>query len=293
MEGDEQQRRQYDQHSRYPRGYGPELRGPSGAAIPETLDPRGRSGDDMSERYRQSQLLAARTPTTASMNPGGGNPPDLGGYGYNQGQHYATPQMQYAAEYSQHAPRQPHQQPQHQVPFPPYTPQMMYNAPPQTQQSPYESVTQYQARQPAAIEVASNQFSVPQYYHPSGSTSAPESAPIVQEFDQAPFHPPLLYPSPGTVPQPTVGSTFAPGMGELVPTNAPGPEDIEPQGPEDGGYDRAYRDYQSALREAFQNSHDGRLADAGRVLLEISAWLFESAAALGKSREPTKRFSLD
>lgn len=226
------------------------------------------------------------------MNPGGGNPPDLGSYDYNQGQHYATPQMQYAADYSQHASRQPHQQPQHQSPFPSYPPQMMYNLPPQTQQSPYESVTQYQPRPSAAIEAVSNQFSVSQYYNPSGSTSAPESAPIAQDYVPAPFHPPLLYHPPGTVPQPTVGSTFAPGMGELAPPNAPGPEEIEPQDPDDGGYDRAYRDYQSALREAFQNSHDGRLVDAGRVLLEISEWLFESAAALGKSRESTEHSSL-
>lgn len=284
MEGDEQQRRQYEQHSRYPRGYGPELRGPSGAAVPETLDPRGGSGDDVSERYRQSQLLAARTPTTASMNPAGGNPPDLGSYGYNQGQQYATPQMQYAADYSQHAPRQPHQQPQHQSPFPPYTSQIMYHVPPQTQQSPYESVTQYQPRQSAAIEVLSNQFGVSQYYNPNESTSAPEPAPIAQQYAPAHFHPPLLYHPPGPVPQPTVGSNFTPGMGELASPNAPGPEEIEPPNPDDGRYDRAYRDYQLALRGAFQKSHDGKLAEAGRVLLEISEWLVESAAALGRSR---------
>lgn len=72
-------------------------------------------------------------------------------------------------------------------------------------------------------------------------------------------------------------------MGELAPPAAAGSGEIEPQDPNDGGYDRAYRDYQSALREAFQGTREGRLVDAGRLLLEISEWLFESAAALGRS----------
>lgn len=74
-------------------------------------------------------------------------------------------------------------------------------------------------------------------------------------------------------------------MGELASPNAPGPEDIEPPGSDDGGYDRAYREYQLALRGAFQKCYDGKLAEAGRVLLEISEWLFGSAAALGRSKE--------
>ncbi len=231
-------------------------------------------------------LLAGRAPNTASMNPAGGNPPDLGSYGYNHGQPYAPPQMQYANDYAQHPPRQPHHQPQHQPPpqqqpFPPYPSPMGYHPPPPTEQSPYASVTQYQPRQSAAIEVLSNQFGVPQYYNPGESTSAPEPAPVAPQYVPADFHPPLLYHPPGTVPQATVGSNFTPGMGELAPPNAPGPEELGPQDPDDGGSDRAYRDYQVALREAFQKTRDGQLVEAGRVLLEISEWLCESVAARG------------
>lgn len=68
-------------------------------------------------------------------------------------------------------------------------------------------------------------------------------------------------------------------MAELASSNAPGAEEIEPQDPDDGGY-------QLALRGAFQKSYEGKLAEAGRVLLEISEWLFRNAAALGMSTSP-------
>lgn len=73
-------------------------------------------------------------------------------------------------------------------------------------------------------------------------------------------------------------------MGELASPNAPGPEEIEPPDSDDGGTDRAYRDYLLALRGAFQKSYDGKLAEAGRVLLEVSEWLFRHADALGRSK---------
>ena len=73
-------------------------------------------------------------------------------------------------------------------------------------------------------------------------------------------------------------------MGELASPNAPGPEEMEPPDSDDGGTDRAYRDYQLALRGAFQKSYDGKLAEAGRVLLDVSEWLFRHADVLGKSK---------
>ena len=79
-------------------------------------------------------------------------------------------------------------------------------------------------------------------------------------------------------------------MGELTSPNAPVPEEIEPPDSDDGGSDRAYRDYQLALRGAFQKSYDGKLAEAGRVLLEISEWLFRAADRLGRSRNLIEPF---
>ena len=81
-------------------------------------------------------------------------------------------------------------------------------------------------------------------------------------------------------------------MGELASPNAPGPEEMEPPDSDDGGYDRAYRDYQLALRGAFQKSYDGKLAEAGRVLLEISEWLFRAADTLGRSKGTSESLCL-
>lgn len=278
MEGDEQQRRQYEQPN-YPRGFIADIRGAPSSNVPDPLDHRAGPGDNVSERYRQSQLLTARTPTT-SMNPVGGNPQDLGGYGYAQGQQYATPQMQgtpmqYAAEYSQ--------DPQRQQQYQQYTSQMMYNVSPQTQQqSPYDSVPQYQSRQSAGSEVLSSQFGVPQYYNAGETTSAPEPAPIVQQYAPAQFHPPLLYHPSASITQSTLASSYTPGMADLAQPNAPAPNPDEIEAQENSGdFDRAYAQYQEALRQTFENTREGRLVEAGQSLLEISDWLLRAADELG------------
>lgn len=280
MDGDEQQRRQYEPPN-YPRGFVPDLRGASGPAVPDSLDHRTGSGDNVSERFRQSQLLTARTPTTASMNPVGGNPQDLGGYGYAQGQQYATPQMQgtsmqYTADYPQ--------DPQRQQQFQQYTSQMMYNVSPQTQQqSPYDTVPPYQPRQSAAVEVLPSQFGVPQYYNSGETTSAPEPAPIVQEYATAQFHPPLLYHPSAPIAQSTLTSSYTPGMADLAQSNAPAPnpEEVETQDQDEGAFDRAYAQYQDALKRTFENTREGRLVEASQSLLEISEWLLGAAGELG------------
>jgi len=165
MEGDEQHRRQYEQPSYPQRGYVQDLRpGAQGSNVPEAHDLRDSAGSDGTDRLRQSQLLAARTPTSGSMAVGGGNPQLLGGFGYTQGQQYSPTHMQgsslqYQTDYSPETQRQ--QQ------FPQYASQLMYSVPQQAQQqSPYEPVPQYQPRQSAALEVLSTQFGVPQFYNP-------------------------------------------------------------------------------------------------------------------------------
>lgn len=279
MEGDEQQRRQYEQPS-YPRGFVPDLRGASGSGIPDVLDPRAGPEDDGTERFRQSQLLTARTPATASMNPVGPNPPDLGGYGYTQGQQYPTPQMQgtslqYPSDYSQ--------DPQRQQQFPHYTPQMMYNDSPQTQhESPYDAVPQYQPRQSAAVAVLPTQFGVPQYYNAGETTSAPDPSSIVQQYVPSQFHPPLIFQPSAPITPSTVTSTYTPGMADLPPTSALTAEEVGAQDPVNQAFDRAYGEYQNALRQTFVDTRDGKLAKAGRSLLSITDWLLGAAGELGR-----------
>lgn len=48
------------------------------------------------------------------------------------------------------------------------------------------------------------------------------------------------------------------------------------------GMEAAYTAYQTALKEIFQNIINGRLADAGTSLLEVSEWLLGHVGDLGK-----------
>ena len=279
MEGDDQQRRQYEQPNYPQRGFVPDLRpGAQASNISEVHDIRDTAGTDGSDRFRQSQLLAARTPTSAPLTVSGGNPQLLGSFGYAQGQQYATPQMQgntlqYQGDYSQ--------DPQRQQQYPQYASQLMYSVPQQVQpQSPYDTVPQFQPRQSAAIEVLSTQFGVPQYYNPGEATSAPGPATIAQQYAPSQFQHPIQYQPSASQGRSSLQPTYPTGMADFSQPSAP---DVEQQNPEATKYDQAYSQYQEALKQTFENTRAGRLEEAGASLLEISEWLLGHAAELGMS----------
>jgi hypothetical protein len=278
MEGDEQQRRQYEQPSYPQRGFVPDLRpGAQGSNISEVHDLRDAAGPDGSDRFRQSQLLAARTPSSAPLTVSGSNPQLMGGYGYTQGQQYATPQMQgntlqYQGDYSQ--------DPQRQQQFPQYASQIMYSVPQQVQpQSPYDTVPQFQPRQSAAIEVLSTQFGVPQYYNSGEPTTQPGPATIAQ-YAPPQFQQPIQYHQPSTSQgRSTLQPSYPTGMADF--SQHSGPDPVEQQNPEAAKFDQAYNQYQEALKQTFENTRAGRLVEASESLLEISEWLLGHAAELG------------
>lgn len=74
-------------------------------------------------------------------------------------------------------------------------------------------------------------------------------------------------------------------MADLAQPNAaaPNPEEAEAeaQDQDNGAFDRAYVQYQEALKQTFENTREGRLAEAGQSLLEISEWLLGAASELG------------
>ena len=285
MEGDDQQRRQYEQPTYPQRGFVPDLRpGAQGSNVSEVHDLRD-AGTDGSDRFRQPQLLAARTPTSAPLTVSGGNPQLLGGFGYTQGQQYATPQMQgnplqYQSDFS------PDHQRQQQ--YPQYASQMMYSVPQQVQpQSPYDTVPQYQPRQSAAIEVLSTQFGVPQYYNPGEPTSAPGPATIAQQYAPSQFQQPIQYQPSTPQGRSSLQPTYPAGMADFSQPSAP---DADQQNPEATKYDQAYNQYQEALKQTFENTRAGRLEEAGASLLEISEWLLGHAADLGMPASHTGYF---
>ena len=278
MEGDEHQRRQYEQPNYPPRGFVPDLRaGAQGGNISEGREFRDAAGADGSDRFRQSQMLAGRTPTSAPMAVSGGNPQLLAGFGYAQGQQYATTPMQgntmqYQGDYPQ--------DPQRQQQYPQYASQMMYNVPQQVQpQSPYDSVQQFQPRQSAAVEVLSTNFGVPQYYHPGEPTSAPGPGTIAQQYAPSQFQQPIQYQPSSSQGRTTLQPAFPAGMADFSQPSAP--DTSEQQNPEASKFDQAYNQYQEALKQTFENTRSSRLVEAGESLLEISEWLLGHAAELG------------
>ncbi|KAI4129953.1 MAG: hypothetical protein LQ347_003558 [Umbilicaria vellea] len=272
MEGDERQRRQYDQ-ANYPsaRGFGQPPRGVSSSHS---------SGSNVPDRFGQSQLLATRSEMSA--------PPAVPGpaaqalaYGYTQGQHYAAQplhgsSLQYTPEFSP-----PDTQRQHQ--FPQYASSMMYNVPPQTQQqSPYESVSQYQPRQSAALEVLTTQFGVPQYFNPSEPTSAAGPA-VPQQYASAQFQQPMSYPpQQASLARSTNPSPYQSSMADFAQPIASEVLEQQELALDSSSYDDAYNQYQNALKLTFENTRSGRLIEAGQSLLEISEWLLGHAVELGR-----------
>jgi hypothetical protein len=166
--------------------------------------------------------------------------------------------------------------------FASYNPDLMYNVaqqPPQT--NPYDTTSQFQPRQPAAMqmlsEVAAPYFPNEQSNPPAApglqhhASSAP-SAVYQQQHQSSPDNrAPLLQQSYGT------------GMAmSSIPQVAPEimeEDDFQAQGP---GMEAAYTAYQTALKEIFQNIINGRLGEASLSLLEVSEWLLGHVGDLGK-----------
>ncbi|PQE16580.1 37S ribosomal S9 protein [Rutstroemia sp. NJR-2017a BBW] len=160
-----------------------------------------------------------------------------------------------------------------------YNADLMYNV---AQQGPpnnvYES-QQFQARQPAAMQMLSE---LPAPYFPNEATSTPappvlqhhassSSSTVYQQHQQSPGDRASLlqqaYP-------PNIGIG---GMPQATPDLIE-PGSLQAQG---RGMEEAYSTYQAALKQIFKNIIDGRLAEASQSLLEVSEWLLGHVQDLG------------
>ncbi|KAL8973208.1 MAG: hypothetical protein Q9183_000110 [Haloplaca sp. 2 TL-2023] len=264
MEGDERQRRQYDQQQ-YPRTFAPGFR----SNAPES---------NAAERLRQAQMMTGSRPTSGPIIAApGAHSQELGGFGYPQGTHYPPTQMQgsplqFSSEYEPEVQRSQN--------FPSYTPQMMYNVPQQPQpRSPYESMPQYQPRQTAAMEGLSNQFGVStQYYAPSEPSAASGQASPQRQYPPTHYQQALAYQTPGTGRHP-IPASYPAGMAEYSPASMPDASELQEQPSTD--FEADYGRYQEGLKKTLENASKGRLAEAGHLLLEVSEWLLGRAKVLG------------
>ncbi|ESZ99428.1 hypothetical protein SBOR_0190 [Sclerotinia borealis F-4128] len=223
----------------------------------------------MSDRYR-----SAATAGSPSINRGvGPAPPYTTGY-------YQEPTASFPAgipptplQYQSAYPPDQRQQP----PFPNYNTDTLYGV---TQQAPQNNVyesQQFQARQPAAMQMLSDVATpyLPNDPNTPGTqqyASSNSSTPY-QHHQQSPGNRTTLiqqiYPADvglGGMPQ-------APETADAV--------DAENQAQGAGGMEEAYSVYQTALKQIFKNIIDLRLAEASSSLLEVSEWLLGHVAELG------------
>ncbi|KAI4226075.1 MAG: hypothetical protein L6R36_003429 [Xanthoria steineri] len=264
MEGDEQQRRQYEQQQQFSRSFAPGFR----PNLPDA---------NPSDRFRQAQMMAGRSPTAAGVgSPTEAHTQELGNFGYPQGLPYPPTQMQgssmqFPTDYSQDSPRS--------QPFPQYASQMVYNVPQQNQpRSPYDTMPQYQPRQSAALEVLSSQFGVPQYYHPNEPAGGSEQASTPQQYAPSQFNQPISYPALGTG-RNTIQSPYPVDMAEYPQSTAA--EVAGQQEQETLNVAEGYREYPENLKATLESIGQGRLTEAGGSLLDMSERLLGHVKELG------------
>jgi hypothetical protein len=163
-----------------------------------------------------------------------------------------------------------------------YNPDIMYNVAQQPpQNNVYDAAAQFQARQPAAMQMLSD---VAAPYFPNEATNTPtqpglqhhpssgSSAVYQQHHQSSPDNrAPLLQ-------QPYAGGVAMGGMPQAT-SEIMEEEDFQAQGP---GMEAAYTAYQTALKEIFQNIINGRLGEASQSLLEVSEWLLGHVGDLGE-----------
>ena len=273
MDGDDRQRRQ-----QIPSNYNTPPLGGQRA-------PRGAT-----DRYRQQPPLVTSRDALSNPEAGrSGTVPSYGGYGYEQ-QQYGQPlqggsiqggQMPYQSDYSQEVQRQ--QQPQQH--YGQYGTSMVYNVPQPQAQSPYEPMQQYQPRQSASIDALPTHFGVPQYYAPNEPPSAGVPAVpqqyIPPQIQQSPYSQPSP-PARGSLPQ-----NYSPGEPSYSLMESSASVEQQSSGGEQQKYDEDYANYQSLLKQIYEDVVAGNLRQAGQNLKEISHWLLGHVVRLGTSDERT------
>lgn len=243
--------------------------------------PNRYSGLSGADRFRQ-QPLSAQALGSASSGGAGAN---LQGYhyGYGEGGQFAGTSMQGAAlQY----PTEYAQDPQRQQQYSQYGANLLYNVAQAqqhgTQQSPYDAVSHYQHRPSASLDVLPNQFGVPQQYFVEGSFTGASAPPLTAQQNPSQY-PSMTYAQQQPASRQNLGSAFVPGINDPSQGNSQASmvaQEYAPQ--EQQNYEDHYRAYHNHLRQTNQHAHDGKVAEAAQLLLEISEWLLGNVERLGK-----------
>jgi len=249
------------------------------------------------ERFRQQSHLSAQSPTSATAVQARSG--SIQGYSYPYGENtsfaespmQAAPIQAYPTQYAQDtaATSQRLQQPYQQ-----YGPNIMYNVPAQSQQqpqSPYDSVQSYsqQRAQASAVDTLQN-LGVAQQYYVAGQ-EVPTSTPMATSNVQGQYAPmQSSYTAQSSVTgRESLSSGYAAGLADT----AQGAASSAGYGSGQTAYaaataaemDTAYAQYETELRRTFEAVREGRIAEAGRQVVNISDWLLTNAEQLGRQAQ--------
>lgn len=190
--------------------------------------------------------------------------------------------MQYQSDYSQDA-----RQPQGFG----YNTSMMYNVPQAGgQNTVYDTSQQFQSRQPAALQIMAPDVATPYFGGEPAAQTTAAGLPAQAASSNAPT---TVY-QQGTE-RAALLQNYSGGMGAMSgmaqPSSAAEVIDDQHQPQQQvqqpqtsyavNSVEEAYSEYQSELREVFQNIQNGALANAGELLLRVSKWLLSKVAELG------------
>ncbi|KAH8821689.1 hypothetical protein F5884DRAFT_98538 [Xylogone sp. PMI_703] len=222
------------------------------------------------ERYRPAPIMTS-VPSSRT------NVAAYTGYYQEPASQYPATMSSSALQYQQgYSPDQ--RQPQN---YSPYTPDLMYNVTQTpTQSTPYDASSQFQTRQPAAMQMLSD-VAAPYFPNDPGTaqTAIQQQTPstssnVYQQHQQSPAERASL------LHQSSYQSSV--GMGAMSQTSPDLLEEQEYQ-PQTtaSGMEAAYAGYQTALKGVFHGIVNGRLSEASVSLLEVSEWLLGHVGDLG------------
>ena len=246
-----------------------------------------------SERYRPPSLVAQSSGSAGAGGRGSGSASSYG-YGYGDNNSFVGSSMPqsgipYQPTYSESSQRTP----QHQYQ---YGGNMMFGSQQQQQQqtqqqappqSSFEAVQQYQPQENVALGVLSSQLEVPRQYFVPGEgalTSAPAATAMTQQQHIPSQYSTMSHTYPQSAGRTSLAAAYGSGMSDPTHAGSQGAygqqQDYSVQGAETWT-ESVYEYYETGLRETFQFTHDGRLAEAAETLLRISSWLLQNAETLG------------
>jgi len=159
---------------------------------------------------------------------------------------------------------------------------MMYNVQQANAQTPvYDTSQQFSSRQPAAMQMMTPDVAGP--YFSSEPTNAPAGSGLPSQAASSSSAASGVYQQPGYSSGMAAVGSLASQSAAAATAGATADVAMDDQDyPAAGGLDAAYGQYQTALREIFQNINNGVLATASESLLNVSDWLLSHVTELGE-----------